>query len=71
MTTFATPVIWTPSLEEEEVSDQLSMMIDRAIATCAWIDGEMSTSDFLDLLDYQGIDVYDAVAGWDAGLIYL
>jgi hypothetical protein len=64
-------MLWTPDMENEEVESQLSIMVDRAVATNAWLGGEMPTSDFLDLLHYQGIDVYDLSEGWDAGLIYL
>ena len=69
MSRFATPIIW--HLDDEDIESRLDAMIDRALATDAWLGGEFATTDFLDLLHYQGIDVYDLVDGWDAGLIYL
>lgn len=56
---------------EEEVESQLQAMLRRAVATSAWLGGEMPTGDFLDLLHYQGIDVYDLSLCWDVGLYYL
>jgi len=68
MSNFATPIIWHP--DDEDIEFQLDAMIDRAIATDAWLLNELPTMDFLDLLHSQGIDVYHLVDGWDAGLVY-
>ena len=68
MSNFATPIIWHP--DDEDIEFQLDAMIDRAIATDAWLLNELPTMDFLDLLHSQSIDVYHLVDGWDAGLVY-
>jgi hypothetical protein len=71
MINFATPVIWHPLLEDEEISDSIDAMIDRALYTEQWLQGAVSTSDYLDYVDADGIDVFDLVEGWERGEVNL
>lgn len=71
MIDFATPVIWYPGLEVEEISDSILAMLDRALVTSQWLQGAVSTSDYLDYVDADGIDVFDLVEGWERGEVNL
>ena len=66
---FETPFIWTPGISLDEVEFEIDQMIDRAYARDAWLDGQISTSDFLDLLHDQDIDVFDLVDCWENQII--
>ena len=68
ITRFNTPVIWTPNLEGDELQAEIDDMFFRAYATKKWIQGELETDTFLDILDSQKIDVYDLVKLWESGV---
>lgn len=68
---FATPLLLSPHMVEEERTYKISQMIDRATATDLWLSGQITTGDFLDILTDQGIDVYDLVRSWVNGTTYL
>lgn len=65
---FATPLIWTPSTEAEEIQSQIDDMFFRAFATQEWLQGQLETDVFLDILDSHKIDVYDLVSLWESGV---
>lgn len=61
---FATPAIWTPEKAGAEWEWEVEQMLIRADATEAWLQGELSVSDYLDLLDSQQIDVFSLPDYW-------
>ena len=67
-TRFNTPIIWTPNLQGEELQAQIDDMFFRAYATQKWLNNELETDTFLDILDSQKIDVYDLVNVWESGV---
>ena len=68
ITRFNTPIIWTPNLSGEELQAQIDDMFFRAYATQKWLNGELETDTFLDILDSQKIDVYDLTFLWESGV---
>lgn len=67
-TRFNTPIILAPNLQEDELQAQIDDMFFRAFATQKWLDGELETDTFLDILDSQKIDVCDLVSVWESGV---
>lgn len=67
-TRFNTPIIWTPNREGEKLQQEIDDMFFRAFATQKWLDNELETDTFLDILDSQKIDVYDLVSVWESGV---
>ena len=68
---FATPAIWYPGQEPQEFEYELERMMLRSKYTQQWLDGEMSTADYMDMLHYLGVDPVQSAADWAAGIVYL
>lgn len=68
---FSIPVIWYPGSEElGSFEEQVGTHFNRAIATREWLDGKLSTSDFFDFLDYQGLNPFAIAEDWADGFSY-
>ena len=52
--------------------DELDLEIDKLFLRQqtkeSWLNNQISTNDFLDLLDEQGLDVEDLVNIWETGI---
>jgi hypothetical protein len=62
------PIIITPSLSLEELELEIDKLFLRQQTKQAWLNNQVSTSDFLDLLDEQGFDVEDLINVWETGI---
>ncbi|BBD66332.1 hypothetical protein NIES4072_63990 [Nostoc commune NIES-4072] len=63
-----TPIIITHDLSLEELELEIDKLFLRQQTKQAWLNSEVSTSDFLDLLDQQGFDIEDLVNVWETGI---
>ena len=63
-----TPLIIVPNMSLDEIELEIDKLFLRQQTTQAWLNNQVSTSDFLDLLDEQGFDVEDLINIWDAGI---
>lgn len=64
----ATPALWYPGQEDGEWREEVSAMMQRAIATRQLLNGEISFPDYLDIVEYSGIEMDSAVSSWSEGL---
>ncbi len=64
---FYTPLILTSDLTGKALEQEIDNMFFRAYATQKWLNGELESDTFLDILDSQKIDVYDLVSLWESG----
>ena len=65
---FNTPLIIVPNMSLDEIELEIDQLFLRKETTQAWLNNQLSTSDFLDLLDEQGFNVEDLINVWDAGI---
>lgn len=59
MIDISTPLIWYPEQDSLEFDEELNKMFVRAQATQDLLNGTLDTETFLDLLDGQGLDVFE------------
>ena len=67
---FYVPLILTPDLTGEALDREIDDMFYRSYATQKWLNGELESDTFLDILDSQKIDVYDLVSLWESGATF-
>jgi hypothetical protein len=67
----ATPLIIHPEMDEAAFAYEFARMQVREAATVDFVAGEMDLSDYLDVLDDQGIDIDNAWSTWNSGQSYL
>jgi hypothetical protein len=70
-TALATPMLWYPGQDPEEAQYQAALMVERAVAVRAFIDGKITWDDYLCLLEEHRINAIEAHRGWEEGLRYL
>lgn len=63
----ATPAIWTPGMSDEEWSDQTRNMFVRSIAAHEFVSGNLSPSDFEEVLFQTGYDPHVLAEQWEEG----
>ncbi len=67
----ATPAIWTPNSEDEEIGVQIERMVIRSFATRDFLEGKITYDDLLCLLAEHDIDAAATDEGWQEGLVFL
>jgi hypothetical protein len=67
----ATPLIIHSEMDESAFLYEFARMKTREAATADFVAGRLELSDYLDVLDDQGIDVDDAWSTWNSGQSYL
>lgn len=67
----ATPIIWTPTMLDEERAYEVDRMFVRSQATADMLAGKISFEDFCDVLNDQYIDVDACLEDWETGSSYL
>lgn len=65
---FNTPLILAPELTGQALDQEIEDMFFRAYATQKWLNGQLESDTFLDILDAQSIDVYDLIGLWESGV---
>ncbi|MGF1481255.1 MAG: hypothetical protein ACFB4I_17525 [Cyanophyceae cyanobacterium] len=68
---FETPAIWTPNMDDEEREFELDRMLARSLATKDWLEGRLNTADWMDCMDYYGVDILQAAQDWNQGISYI
>ena len=68
---FATPLLLLPHQCVAQKQFETERMVQREIGLHQWLHGEINASEFLDLLDENGVDPAQAVEDWSNGLVYL
>lgn len=68
---FATPAIYLPDMNNEEWQEELNKMVVRSLITQKFTSGKITPDDFMDALDFLGVDVISCVDDWNDGLSYL
>jgi hypothetical protein len=64
---FATPLIITPHMDEEEFNLELKKQLLRADATKEFFQGNLTVGEFLECLDANGVDPFSACDSWGRG----
>lgn len=64
---FNIPLLIYPEMSKEELEHECKKLWDRTVAIRQWEEGQLSTSDFLDMLDSQSYDVFDFAQNWIDG----
>lgn len=70
-TYFATPVIYVPGLDPEQLQAEIDRMFVRSQATSDFVQGKLSPDDFCDVLNDSRIDPYLCLDDWEDGHSYL
>ena len=68
---FETPAIWTPGMDDEEREFELDRMLARSLATKDWLEGRLSTADWMDCMDHYGVNILQAATDWNQGISYI
>jgi hypothetical protein len=64
----STPAIWLPGMDADAWSQELDLTFDRALATHAFLDGQLSPDQFEDALNHFGIlDPRELADAWEEG----
>jgi hypothetical protein len=67
----ATPLIIHSEMDESAFLYEFARMQIREAATADFVAGELELSDYLDVLDDQGIDIDNAWSTWNSGQSYM
>ena len=67
----ATPLIIHAEMDESAFLYEFARMQTREAATAEFVAGALELSDYLDVLDDQGIDIDNAWSTWNSGQSYL
>jgi hypothetical protein len=62
---FNTPALLHVYMEPEEIHHEIDLAYERTAACIAWLHNQISSDDFLTILDAQGIDVAYLIAYWE------
>ncbi|MEH2174818.1 hypothetical protein [Nostoc sp.] len=65
MNRLETPAIWYPGQSQLEYEEEISLMLQRAQITDAFLQGEIHPDTFLDFLDEQEFDVFELADDWE------
>jgi hypothetical protein len=66
---FSIPLI-VPPADEGDFQVEAELLFKRSLATRDWLNGELSTNDFMDLLDTQNLDIIQIASDWSNGITY-
>lgn len=67
----ATPLIIHAEMDEAAFAYEFARMQVRAAATADFVAGELDLDDYLDTLQYSGVDIDDALKTWNSGQSYM
>jgi hypothetical protein len=67
----ATPLIIHAEMDESAFLYEFARMQTREAATADFVAGNLELSDYLDVLNDQGIDIDDAWKTWNTGQSYM
>lgn len=67
----ATPMLWYPGMCDEERAYEITRMVERSLATRAFMNGEISWDDLMDVLNDHRIDVNACLEDWENGIFYI
>lgn len=70
-TFFATPVIYFPNMDPEELQAEIDQMFLRSQATSDFVQGKLSPDEFCDVLNDSRVDPYACLDDWEEGYTYL
>jgi hypothetical protein len=65
----ATPALWYPGQSQEETKHEVHLMVQRSVATRAFLDGELDFCTFLDVLESANMDMDGMIEGWSEELV--